>query len=37
MPYTGEILIILACLGWACWYYGVLKVDIEIDKESKPR
>lgn len=31
MPYIGEILIILACIGWALFYYDLIHVDIEIN------
>jgi len=36
MPYTQEILIILACVGWALWWYDLVYIEIEINgKDDK--
>ena len=33
MDYTGHLLIIIALLVWAAWYYGIL--DVEIERRNK--
>lgn len=35
MPYTGELLIIIACLVWGGWYYGY-RIEIELIRTEKP-
>lgn len=36
MPYTGEILIIIACLVWGLWYYDY-RIEIEFIRSNEPK